>query len=457
MMCKLLALFYLSFAVGLLANPIHFGDKIKLTHASVKVKAGIYYRPTSLYSHSYQYYHDQLRQQQVVGGYTTASAIMYWIIKDAHGTAQNSKYGKEVKVGDTIRLEHEATHKNLHHFGADTSVRSPNDLGGQVACFGADGQGDSNDNWVIQCVQDDGSLYTAGTAWDSAYKTVFLNALGNDYVVMPSSTALFASESGGVPAFVIVARAPLSAAAYFVVTEVVPVPALPTPPSTPEQIPAPVITPPTPPVTSPAPPTPVEPASQPTTAVQSTQAPTVPVTPPVQPQSTTTPTPVQTSSTTTQPTTTQSSVAAPQTLPPVAPVPDQTPVMVTTTQSSASQVATQKPSDSRGTSSAQRGQGRSTTQHVTQRTPTPRTVSTSAQQVATSNTQAVQTQEATKQTVVAAKTPKYPAMAISHERRVTPADNRTSVVQTREQTAEQIKFRKKADRKMPVAKSVVAQ
>ena len=60
--------------------------------------------------------------------------------------------GKPVFCGDTIRLEHMETKKNLHSHNAHSSPISGNR---EVSGFGDDGDGDNFDNWILECL--DGS------------------------------------------------------------------------------------------------------------------------------------------------------------------------------------------------------------------------------------------------------------------------------------------------------------
>ena len=56
--------------------------------------------------------------------------------------------GEPIRCGDLIRLEHQETSKNLHSH----NVRSPITGNNEVSGFGDDGEGDSGDNWKIECL-----------------------------------------------------------------------------------------------------------------------------------------------------------------------------------------------------------------------------------------------------------------------------------------------------------------
>lgn len=52
-----------------------------------------------------------------------------------------------MKCGDTIRLEHQSTNKNLHsHF-----FQSPLSGKQEISCYGENGVGDTGDHWKVEC------------------------------------------------------------------------------------------------------------------------------------------------------------------------------------------------------------------------------------------------------------------------------------------------------------------
>lgn len=61
-----------------------------------------------------------------------------------------------IKCGDSIRLQHVATKRNLHshHF------QSPLSGNQEISCYGEDGIGDSGDTWEVIC---------SGEAWQRDY------------------------------------------------------------------------------------------------------------------------------------------------------------------------------------------------------------------------------------------------------------------------------------------------
>ena len=56
--------------------------------------------------------------------------------------------GAPVRCGDSLRLEHVETKANLHSH----EISSPISGKYEVTGFGEDGEGDSGDNWIIECI-----------------------------------------------------------------------------------------------------------------------------------------------------------------------------------------------------------------------------------------------------------------------------------------------------------------
>lgn len=58
-----------------------------------------------------------------------------------------SIHSEKFECGSTIRLEHLTTQKNLHsHY-----VSSPLSGNQEVSAYGNKGEGDTGDNWILQC------------------------------------------------------------------------------------------------------------------------------------------------------------------------------------------------------------------------------------------------------------------------------------------------------------------
>ena len=84
-------------------------------------------------------------QQSVTGSSAPDDHNSYWIVRGKHKGRCNR--GQIIKCGDTIRLQHLATKRNLHsHF-----FQSPITHKQEVSAFGEGGDGDTGDNWVVKC------------------------------------------------------------------------------------------------------------------------------------------------------------------------------------------------------------------------------------------------------------------------------------------------------------------
>jgi dolichyl-phosphate-mannose--protein O-mannosyl transferase len=80
-------------------------------------------------------------------------AAALWMVSSAQGEPSCAA-GSPVKCGESVRLTHLLTGKNLHSH----EYRSPLTHQQEVSAFGQDGQGDGGDNWQVVC---------AGTYWNS--------------------------------------------------------------------------------------------------------------------------------------------------------------------------------------------------------------------------------------------------------------------------------------------------
>lgn len=74
----------------------------------------------------------------------------YWQIRPKIGFELKHERGMPVKCGDTIRLLHIATRRNLHSH----LFQSPLSNNQEVSAFGENGDGDEGDNWVVECDDD---------------------------------------------------------------------------------------------------------------------------------------------------------------------------------------------------------------------------------------------------------------------------------------------------------------
>ncbi|GFO12570.1 stromal cell-derived factor 2-like 1 [Plakobranchus ocellatus] len=111
------------------------GSALKVTNTASGVR---------LHSHDVKYGSGS-GQQSVTGVDSSDDHNSYWQVRGKTGSV--CQRGHPVKCGQTIRLTHVATMKNLHthHF------QSPLSHNQEVSAFGDNGEGDEGDNWMIVC------------------------------------------------------------------------------------------------------------------------------------------------------------------------------------------------------------------------------------------------------------------------------------------------------------------
>ncbi|XP_016897219.1 stromal cell-derived factor 2 isoform X2 [Cynoglossus semilaevis] len=89
-------------------------------------------------------------QQSVTGVTAVEDSNSYWSVRGTSDTF--CQRGTPVKCGQTIRLTHVNTGRNLHsHY-----FSSPLSSNQEVSAFGEEGEGDHLDEWTVQC---------GGTVW----------------------------------------------------------------------------------------------------------------------------------------------------------------------------------------------------------------------------------------------------------------------------------------------------
>lgn len=111
------------------------GSVVKLFNAYYKVR---------LHSHDVKYGSGS-GQQSVTGAPQQEDHNSNWLIR---GTLKKPcQRGNPVACGETIRLQHLATRRNLHshHFSSPLSDKQ------EISAFGEEGEGDSGDEWVVIC------------------------------------------------------------------------------------------------------------------------------------------------------------------------------------------------------------------------------------------------------------------------------------------------------------------
>uniref|UniRef100_A0A2M4AAG7 Putative mannosyltransferase n=1 Tax=Anopheles triannulatus TaxID=58253 RepID=A0A2M4AAG7_9DIPT len=115
------------------------GTVLKLQNVDYRVR---------LHSHDVKYGTGS-GQQSVTATELQEDVNSHWAIKAA--TGKHCERGEPIKCGETIRLHHLATNKNLHshHF------QSPLSGNQEISAYGDDqGEGDSGDHWTLICSGD---------------------------------------------------------------------------------------------------------------------------------------------------------------------------------------------------------------------------------------------------------------------------------------------------------------
>lgn len=119
-------------------QPLNYFSVVQLRHGTGKLLASI----------ATNYSHQGGSGQQVVGAIEQSDDTSYWVIKPAHGFdfRVSMQTSTRVEDGHVIRLEHLKTGKNLHSHECKAPVTDQQ----EISCYGTDGAGDANDNWLIR-------------------------------------------------------------------------------------------------------------------------------------------------------------------------------------------------------------------------------------------------------------------------------------------------------------------
>ncbi|XP_076437682.1 stromal cell-derived factor 2-like [Babylonia areolata] len=134
-----LAVFHLFFQCG---NASDFEYEYVTCGSSLKILNG--YNNVRLHSHDVKYGSGS-GQQSVTGVDSSDDHNSYWQVRAKTGAS--CVRGSPIKCGQTIRLMHLSSRRNLHshHF------QSPLSHNLEVSAFGDDGEGDEGDHWVVVC------------------------------------------------------------------------------------------------------------------------------------------------------------------------------------------------------------------------------------------------------------------------------------------------------------------
>uniref|UniRef100_F1RKZ7 Stromal cell derived factor 2 like 1 n=1 Tax=Sus scrofa TaxID=9823 RepID=F1RKZ7_PIG len=140
------------------------GSVLKLLNTQHRVR---------LHSHDIKYGSGS-GQQSVTGVEASDDANSYWQIRG--GSEGGCPRGSPVRCGQTVRLTHVLTGKNLHthHFPSPLSNNQ------EVSAFGEDGEGDDLDLWTVRC---SGQHWEreAAVRFQHVGTSVFLSVTGEQY------------------------------------------------------------------------------------------------------------------------------------------------------------------------------------------------------------------------------------------------------------------------------------
>lgn len=141
----LLALFTRSLAEDTEVTDVTYGSTIKLEHVPTKHR---------LHSHEVKYVTGS-QQQSVTAVRDTADSNSFWTVKSAH-LADPIAPGTPVLCGHTIRLQHLRTGRNLHSHKHKAPLSRDQEVSAFGELTGRWSDGDSGDNWTIECTSGTG-------------------------------------------------------------------------------------------------------------------------------------------------------------------------------------------------------------------------------------------------------------------------------------------------------------
>ncbi|KAM6985540.1 stromal cell-derived factor 2 [Aplochiton taeniatus] len=132
---SILLCFLFGLSIGTELSFVTCGSVVKLLNVKHNVR---------LHSHDVRYGSGS-GQQSVTGVTSVEDSNSYWSVRGTGGEA--CQRGIPVKCGQTIRLTHVNTGRNLHsHYFA-----SPLSSNQEVSAFGEEGEGDHLDEWTVEC------------------------------------------------------------------------------------------------------------------------------------------------------------------------------------------------------------------------------------------------------------------------------------------------------------------
>jgi hypothetical protein len=119
------------------SDPVTCGSTIKLKH-----------HDTNHHLHSHQIaWGSGSGQQSVTATGSNDDRGSFWTVKEATTADQTCTIAEPIKCGQNIRLEHTYTGKNLHSHLFKSALSGNQEVSG----FGEGGEGDTGDNWSVEC------------------------------------------------------------------------------------------------------------------------------------------------------------------------------------------------------------------------------------------------------------------------------------------------------------------
>jgi dolichyl-phosphate-mannose--protein O-mannosyl transferase len=101
-----------------------------------------------------------------------------WTVKEGHNSPK-CRLGDPILCGSTVRLEHTLTRKNLQSDGNYRSILSQRQ---DVSTNGYNGEGSTNDDWVIECNNGDAVYTNMGIHLKHRNTGAYLSAESKDFV-----------------------------------------------------------------------------------------------------------------------------------------------------------------------------------------------------------------------------------------------------------------------------------
>lgn len=128
-------------------------------------------------------------QQSITTTGSNNDAGSLWLVKEASTSSAGCEVGIPISCGETIRLEHVSTGKNLHSH----LFKAPLSGNQEVSGFGGDNQGgergDTGDNWKVVC--DSGESH-----WQRGTPVSFSHADTSKYLFSAASAKFTQSNCG---------------------------------------------------------------------------------------------------------------------------------------------------------------------------------------------------------------------------------------------------------------------